>query len=88
MNESDSQPQVQVKFNDQLDTWRMTVQANIARIDADLQNLKRDITEIKTEVRDLKNTVTQAIGGWKVLIAVASLVSAVATGIIVKLFGG
>lgn len=55
----------------------MTVDRDLGRHDAEIDQLQSDVTSIKGDVADIKETLAQAKGGWRTLMLVAGVASAV-----------
>jgi prefoldin subunit 5 len=66
-------------MSDEITTAReLATHANdIKHLQDDMDAMKADISEIKSSLADIQKTLASAQGGWKVLIAVGSMVSAV-----------
>lgn len=69
---------------------RRTVEERLATLEANQINLAEDVTELKVDVKAVLATLSQAKGGWKTLLALASLAGAVGAvaGKLLALFGG
>ena len=53
-------------------------ETEIKHIQEDMERMMRDIYEIKQSLANLNCTLSEAKGGWKTMMAVAGLASAVA----------
>ena len=56
-------------------------ETEIKHLQDDMDRMVRDIDEIKKAVADIQKTLSEAKGGWKTMMAVAGLASAV-TGVL------
>tara|TARA_R110000868_G_scaffold136833_1_gene349932 strand:- start:1821 stop:2060 length:240 start_codon:yes stop_codon:yes gene_type:complete len=50
---------------------------DIKHLQADMDAMKEDISAIKKSLDDIKQTLASAEGGWKMLIALGSIASAI-----------
>jgi prefoldin subunit 5 len=53
--------------------------ADIKHIQTDMDKMAKDIEEIKDALRDISITLSEAKGGWKLLLVVGSIGASVAT---------
>jgi prefoldin subunit 5 len=53
-------------------------ETEIKHIQEDMDRMMRDIDEIKQSLANINRTLSEAKGGWKTMMAVAGLASAVA----------
>lgn len=61
--------------------------SDIKHLQNDMDKLVEDMEEIKKSLRDIQQTLSQAEGGWKVLLFIGG-VSNLVTGLIVHYFWG
>jgi len=66
-----------------LDTIRelATHSADIKHIEADMDKMAKDIEEIKEAIRSISVTLSEAQGGWKILLIVGGIGASIATAI-------
>ena len=70
--------------------FRSTHAADIQHLQRDVDRMMQDITEIKNSLAAINKTLSEAKGGWKVLMFVAggaSAITGVATWVIHNLWG-
>jgi hypothetical protein len=53
----------------------MTVEERLARVEERM----KDIGEMRRDIRDIRDMLAQAKGGWKTMLMIAGLVSALAS---------
>ena len=56
---------------------RTAVEERLATLEANQNNIANDVIELKADVKTVLATLSQAKGGWKTLIWVATLAGAV-----------
>jgi hypothetical protein len=62
----------------------VTPEERIARLEAQMADVREDQKEIKTDVKAIRTVIDQTKGGWKVMAMVSGL-SAAFGGMVVKL---
>ncbi len=62
----------------------MTPEERIAALEVEMRQTREDLHEIKEDVRAIRQTLAEARGGWKLILAVGSA-SAVLGGLAAKL---
>ena len=67
-----------------------TVEERLATLEADQRNLAADVVELKGDVKTVLATLSQARGGWKALVLLASFAGAAGAfaGKLVAVLGG
>jgi hypothetical protein len=53
--------------------------ADIKHIQADMDKMTKDMEEIKDAIREISKTLSEAKGGWKLLLVVGGIGASVAT---------
>lgn len=62
------------------------IERDLGRLEGRVEKMDNDIDDLKRMVQDMHQTITEAKGGWKTLIAVGTL-SAGVTTMVLKLVG-
>jgi len=57
------------------------VHRDLGRHDAEIDNLKAEVHAMRKDLSEIKAMLSEAKGGWRVLMAVSGLAAAVASGI-------
>lgn len=57
------------------------VHRDLGRHDAEIENLKTEVHAMRVDLSEIKNMLSEATGGWKMLMAVSGLAAALASGI-------
>jgi hypothetical protein len=67
-----------------------SVEERLATLEANQRNLAADVTELKADVKVVLATLSQARGGWKALLLLASLAGAAGAfaGKLIAVLGG
>lgn len=53
---------------------------SLGRLEGEVEALQRDVTELKSDVKLLLDQIASARGGWKVLVAAASIGGSLGAG--------
>lgn len=62
------------------------IERDLGRLEGRVEKMDNDIDDLKRMVADMHQTITEAKGGWKTLIAVGTLSAGVTTAVL-KLIG-
>lgn len=72
----------------------MPSEPNVDRVigehDADIRSLKSDVSDLRKDMRQVLNILSEARGGWKVMVAVGGLTGTIASALtawLLKLLG-
>jgi hypothetical protein len=57
------------------------VHRDLGRHDAEIDNLKNEVHAMREDLSEIKKMLSEAQGGWKVMMAVSGLIAAVASGL-------
>ena len=64
---------------------RRSTDADVVKLETEVDHLKEDMTEVKKDVKSILAVLNQTKGGWKVIVLVAS-VAGTAGAVAAKLF--
>lgn len=66
------------------------VHRDLGRHDAEIENLKIEVHAMRVDLSEIKQMLSEATGGWRMLMAVSGLAAALASGLtwlVFKLLG-
>jgi len=58
------------------------LEERVANVKDDVTDLKKDIASVHKDVAEIKDILTQAKGGWRVLIVIGGLAGSITTAIL------
>lgn len=59
------------------------VQRDLGRMEGEMSSIKRDMAELKKDVKAIRETLSEAKGGWRVMLMISGI-SATVGGLVAK----